>query len=332
MHTGLIEQHLQSDPVAFARINERAYAEELRRTVHHWCSLRDALPAAWAHAVAPNRTPHAFAVQRFGQFAVATAAPGNPVLGTACAFGLQPDHDLRLLDHAIDFFHQHRCRAEFEVSPYAPHDTFEHLAKRNLRYVVGLNILARDLALPLPEPLDAPGITITAIDKSAPNAHADMLDAANAIGQALQTGPTGDDWSTPHEPRREHLGALQWIARPDVLTLVARTHDPATNTHPIAAVANAGINDAAGMPCLYLYKTAVLPHARRQGLQSQLMLRRLRWGRDHGARIALVDCEAGLPTERNARRFGFITTATKPVLAEPQDHRTDQRSENFFIA
>lgn len=61
---------------------------------------------------------------------------------------------------------------------------------------------------------------------------------------------------------------------------------------------------------------SVLPEARRRGIQQALMLARLQAAREHGCRIATIDSEPGIPTERNAMRLGFSMAYTKVVLAK----------------
>lgn len=49
-------------------------------------------------------------------------------------------------------------------------------------------------------------------------------------------------------------------------------------------------------------------------MQRALMLERLRWGFDAGARTASLDCKPMIASERNARRLGFELVCTKGVF------------------
>jgi GNAT superfamily N-acetyltransferase len=69
---------------------------------------------------------------------------------------------------------------------------------------------------------------------------------------------------------------------------------------------------------------AVLPEARRRGIQTALVRHRLRAARAEGARVALVASTPGGPTERNALRAGF-TVSTVLLGLEGYPGRREER-------
>lgn len=50
---------------------------------------------------------------------------------------------------------------------------------------------------------------------------------------------------------------------------------------------------------------------RRKGIQGALIARRLQQGVDEGCRLAVIECDPGIPTERNAVRLGFLLAYTR---------------------
>jgi GNAT superfamily N-acetyltransferase len=81
---------------------------------------------------------------------------------------------------------------------------------------------------------------------------------------------------------------------------------------PVGAAALDLAGDLAG-----LYFGAVIPSARRQGIQRALMEYRLQIARDRGCRVATVGTLPGVATERNARRCGFGPCYTRAALVRP---------------
>jgi GNAT superfamily N-acetyltransferase len=63
-----------------------------------------------------------------------------------------------------------------------------------------------------------------------------------------------------------------------------------------------------------LYGTSVKAEHRRRGLHQALMIERMRVAADQGATLAVVVSSPGGPTERNARRLGFVPSYTRLSL------------------
>ena len=56
---------------------------------------------------------------------------------------------------------------------------------------------------------------------------------------------------------------------------------------------------------------------RRRGIQAALIARRLRQGIEEGCSVAVIECEPGIPTERNAMRLGFSLAYTRLEFKAP---------------
>lgn len=56
---------------------------------------------------------------------------------------------------------------------------------------------------------------------------------------------------------------------------------------------------------------------RRRGVQQALIAHRLRQGQREGCTLAVIECEPGIPTERNAARLGFQLAYTRLAFKAP---------------
>ena len=63
---------------------------------------------------------------------------------------------------------------------------------------------------------------------------------------------------------------------------------------------------------------------RRRGIQTALIARRLQQGIAEGCSVAVIECEPGIPTERNAIRLGFSLAYTRLGFKSPESAGTPQ--------
>ncbi len=66
-----------------------------------------------------------------------------------------------------------------------------------------------------------------------------------------------------------------------------------------------------------LWGATVDQRFRRRGIQQALIAHRLRQGQEEGCALAVIECEPGIPTERNAARLGFTLAYTRLAFAAP---------------
>lgn len=81
------------------------------------------------------------------------------------------------------------------------------------------------------------------------------------------------------------------------------------NEIPVGA---AGIEITDDIACLFA--AGVLPEYRRRGIQSVLILRRLQQAQNETCPLAVIHCNPGVATERNAVRLGFQLAYTKVIM------------------
>jgi GNAT superfamily N-acetyltransferase len=100
------------------------------------------------------------------------------------------------------------------------------------------------------------------------------------------------------------LGA---IGNPETIAVVASLYGEACS---------AGYVDVRGAQAT-LYAASVLPAFRRRGVQTAMIAERLRLALGRGAEFATITSDPDGPTERNARRLGFVSCYTRLILTRP---------------
>lgn len=187
---------------------------------------------------------------------------------------------------------------EIECTPYSDGTLLWQLERRGYGVRNYLQIFWRDLAEAPAETV--PAVEVRTVDKADPD------DVALAV-RTIAAGMESTD-GEPSEPGR--IMAEQVVACRDNATFLAYV-----DGRP-AGGSSAGVWDRHPMcgPHLNLYGGSTLPWARGRGVQRALMLERLRWGFDAGARTASLDCKPMIASERNARRLGFELVCTKGVF------------------
>jgi GNAT superfamily N-acetyltransferase len=80
--------------------------------------------------------------------------------------------------------------------------------------------------------------------------------------------------------------------------------------------ASAGYVDVHGAYAT-LYAASVVPAFRRRGVQGAMIAERMRLARERGAEFATITSDPEGPTERNARRLGFVSCYTRMILTRP---------------
>jgi len=90
--------------------------------------------------------------------------------------------------------------------------------------------------------------------------------------------------------------------------------------HGVLATVDGAVAGAGGSSIrrgvMSLFGASVLPAFRRRGIQQALIAARLERARSLGAELASVTSHPGIPTERNAARFGFQLAYVRAVLVK----------------
>lgn len=230
---------------------------------------------------------------------VLTGGPDDAVVNEVMGLGLHGPVEDAQIERCLDVFEGLNSAAVFEACPYADWSMHEQMNVRGARVVHHLQVFAMHMTEP-PAAVETPGVEVRRVDKR------------NADDVALAVRTIAGGYAQGREPTRPQIDIVEHcVQSPDSATFLAWS-----GGRPIGG-SSAGV--WAGHPCsavhLNLYQGSTLPEGRGRGAQAALMRARLRWGFEHGARTATVDCKVGVPTERNAWRLGFELVFTKPVYA-----------------
>jgi hypothetical protein len=190
------------------------------------------------------------------------------------------------LDVIEHFFLDRAAPVHHEVSPFAGIAALDLLCKRNYRPIEISNVLYSSVEQPTGE---CPGpITVRVIGPE--EAH-------------LWTDVSARGWAHEHPELLDfllQLGAIS-AARQQSLCFLAEVD---------------GEPGAAGVLCLHekvaLFGGAsTVPGLRRRGLQTALLLERMRYAFDHGCDLAMMVALPGSDSQRNAERKGFQIAYTR---------------------
>lgn len=210
--------------------------------------------------------------------------PQSPITQTF-GFGVFADPAEDDLAKLEEFYASRGAPVFHEVSPMAPLETVEILARRGYRPVELTSVMYQPLVAP-PEN-DTP-IRTRIVEED----EADLWSGAAAEG-----------WSSEGAAVSEFMN--------DLGRVMAGAH----GTYPFLAELD-GRPVAAGMLAIHdgvalLAGASTVPSARRQGAQKALLEARLRFAAAQGCDLAMMGALPGSPSQRNAERQGFRIAYTR---------------------
>ncbi|MFI4915816.1 MAG: GNAT family N-acetyltransferase [Phycisphaerales bacterium JB060] len=197
-------------------------------------------------------------------------------------------------------------RPRIDLTDQSGKAAFQAMAAGGLVLDHAERVLSRDLAQPIDMPRVA-GITLERLDPS--NAGDLRRHVEHTIRGFMESGgePTEGELeaaarSQVHPRSRGYFafvdGKLAGTCGMEVVAI-----EPAPGEHPVRIASLWG---------------AVVGHSfRRRGVQQALIAHRLRQGQQEGCTLAVIECEPGIPTERNAARLGFQLAYTRLGFKAP---------------
>lgn len=200
--------------------------------------------------------------------------------------GLFEELTATALEKIESFFFERGTSALHEVSPMAGAATLDLLCARNYRPYEVSNVLYR--VVQKPDSKTRGKIRVRIIEP----AETQLWSSVNARA-----------WAHEHPELRSFLEEVG-------LLCVAREQSPCFLADFDGRAA------ATGMLCLHegvalFCGSATVPEMRRRGLQSALMEERMRFAHKAGCDLAMMACEAGSNSQRNAERNGFRVAYTR---------------------
>jgi GNAT superfamily N-acetyltransferase len=205
--------------------------------------------------------------------------------------GLFEDATDEHLDELEQFFRQRGAEVFHEVSPMADQSILGLLGGRGYRPVELTAIMYRDLSEIDPQkPASESGgrLTTRIIDES----EADVWAKTTAEGWADEQPALVDFLLAIGKTAARTKGSKPMLAELD--------------GKPIAAAGFTIYDDV----CI-LAGASTIPEARRQGAQNALLEARLRYGAEHGCRLAIMGAMPGSQSQKNAQKNGFQIAYTR---------------------
>ncbi|MEM7755954.1 MAG: GNAT family N-acetyltransferase [Planctomycetota bacterium] len=227
------------------------------------------------------------------------AGPVDAVVTDCIGLGFHGPVGDEVIDRVEGVFGRCESIPEIECGPYAHPTLLAQLERRGYGVRNYLQVFWMDLT-------EAPAERVSGVEVR----RVDEADAAD-LELAVRTIARGREGvaAEPTEPARvmaEQVAACAQNAtflafidgKPAGGSTVGLWHDD-----PLCSAGHAN-----------LFGGSTLPWARRRGVQRALMLERLRYAHEAGARSVSLDCEPMIASERNARRVGFELVCTKGVF------------------
>ncbi|MEO1277809.1 MAG: GNAT family N-acetyltransferase [Planctomycetota bacterium] len=210
------------------------------------------------------------------------------------------------VDRIANFLRSRGATPSIDLTDLVGEEAFNVLSRAGLALKQVERVFARDLGA-LEEPEAAPGVRIEPLD-------VDDDDAVRALvrhrvegftkpGEAPSDGDFEAAESSQRHPRSRGFiayadGELAGTCGMEIMELA-----PAQGEPPVRLAS--------------LWGAVVSEPFRRRGIQAALIARRLRQGIEEGCSVAVIECEPGIPTERNAIRLGFSLAYTRLGFKAP---------------
>ncbi|MEC8051050.1 MAG: hypothetical protein VX210_09690 [Myxococcota bacterium] len=206
--------------------------------------------------------------------------------------GMREPVTRQMLEDVLAFYRGRQSTIKLYASPYSHPSLWEQLRLHRFSIDDWDSVLFWDLRDPLIEFESAATYEFANIDQHSQDTMKYELAQANLIGfsDALTEPTIGLALKVIEHPRTEFIGLWQ----------------------DEACIATAGLE--------YYQQTAtlitgsVLADHRRRGIQSAMIVERLKMARDRGASYALIASSPGAATERNALRLGARLVYHQPVF------------------
>ena len=226
----------------------------------------------------------------------------NSWANQACGLGMQEPVSDDDLDRFVDFYVSRGVEPRIEVCSYADKALLTGLAKRAFQLQEFENVFARRM-----QPNE--DLRATHPHGWPDNLEIFPVDPTNQRLVETYVEVSSSGFRKEGEPVTPQMSEL---------IINSLQHE---KTKAFLASLNGEVVGAGGMeavpPTACLCGASVLKEARRQGIQTALVIRRLEHARDTGCQWGTITSQPGIPTERNAQRLGFFLAYSKVVMVMP---------------
>jgi|GEM_PF-349239 len=208
--------------------------------------------------------------------------------------------------HVVEYVATRRGRPRIDLTDQSGTDAYKAAASAGLVLDETERVLSRSLSLPVQMP-DVDGLSLEKLDPGNENQLHQHAEHTTRGFAPAGTEPSASEIeatvrSLTHPRSRGFLafieGKLAGTCGMEVITI-----EPSTG-YGLVKVAS-------------LWGAVVGEGFRRRGIQQALIARRLLQGQAEGCSAAVIECQPGIPTERNAGRLGFGLAYTRLAFKAP---------------
>lgn len=202
--------------------------------------------------------------------------------------------------HVFDYVASRGGRPRLDLTDQAGKAAFKAVAQAGFVLDHAERVLARNLTDPVEMP-DVPGLAIERLntqDDADVRRHARHTIAGfTPAGQPMAEGEIESALRAQLHPRSRGFWALIDGAPAATCGMEVAEIAPTPDAPPVRVAS--------------LWGAVVAEPFRRRGIQQALIAHRLKQGVAEGCAVAVIECEPGIATERNARRLGFTLAYTR---------------------
>lgn len=198
------------------------------------------------------------------------------------------------------FLRSRGVRPSIDLSDLSGEDAFAAMARAGLALEQAERVYARGLDRPVPQP-------------ALPDVRIDPLDEADEASLEALVRHRVQGFSEPGaEPQHgEFEAAERSQTHPRSRGFCAYVDGKLAGSCGMEVIELAPAHGQEPVRLASLWGAVVGEPYRRKGIQGALIARRLQQGVEEGCRLAVIECDPGIPTERNAIRLGFSLAYTR---------------------
>jgi GNAT superfamily N-acetyltransferase len=206
----------------------------------------------------------------------------------------------------VDYVARRGGRPRIDLTDASGKESYKVVADAGLVLDHAERVLSRDLAVPVEMP-PVPGLTLKRLDPANPGDLRRHVE--HTVRGFMEPGvePTeGELEAAAHSqahPRSRGFFAMVDGEIAGTCGMEIVTIEPSPEIGPVKIAS--------------LWGAVVGERFRRRGIQQALIAHRLLQGQGEGCRAAVIECQPGIPTERNAGRLGFGLAYTRLAFKAP---------------